>query len=979
MRPALRLATSNAFRRRSHTLLLVGAVGLSAALISGVSAALHSLNASIGERTRETLGTADLRIQPTGAGQTLDEALLAEVRQWPEVRLATARLDATIPTLAVEKPVLAAARGGAFRARTEILASTALAHGVDPELEPAFRPIRLLAGRQVAAPGEIVVDALLAQRLSWQWQQDPDRRYGFGVAQRRAVLEQLRPLEVPPRVEGRARAERLNARQGVRVGDELSVVARAIPLGGPADLAGVLLGPLRSVHLVRLFGGAEGIANLTTLAADPRARRAQAAMLRDPATVRVVGVAEQPPLGGRPQAYLELATLQEVADLPGRVSGIDIILHEGHAPQQVAASRQEALGRRLIIQTTERITSGLETNLRGSQLGFVLASMLAFLSAAFIIMTGMTTDVAQRRRELAILRCVGASRGQVARAQLAHGAMVGGAGAVAGAPLGLAVAWAIAESFPEQLPGGLAVSRWGVALAAGGALLAGVAGAAAPAWQAAQTAPLRAMTRRAQPARARGVVLTAAAGIVLAAVHLAIAFFTPDAQVAFWLYATFGLPALFAGWFLLGVPMTALAARSVAPGLSRVLRLPRGVLGRTLSGLPYRYGFTAGALMTGLALLTAIWTNGNAILRDWIDAMEFPDAFVSGFPLREGAREALEALAFVENSAAITREVVRVGGEAQLGVRGLQRYDTSFLGFEPEPFFEMTELTWVQGSQESALPRLLEAPDPDGEINGAILVAREFLTARGKGVGDTFTIEHLGREYTFEIVGVVTSPGLDIASRFFNIGEEYAQQAVHAVFGNMRIVRELLGSDRTHIIQIDLAADVDDGEAIEVIRQRLAPYGLLDAGSGRQIKRRIAEFATGTLMVFSAVAVVALLVACFGVANLIVAGIELRRHEFGVLRAVGAGRLLLVRLVLAEAAVVAIVAAVLGTAMGLQAALGGRRMYELLLGIEFELRPPLLPISLGWVVLIALALLAAGPAAARLNRRTARELLQVGA
>jgi hypothetical protein len=173
-------------------------------------------------------------------------------------------------------------------------------------------------------------------------------------------------------------------------------------------------------------------------------------------------------------------------------------------------------------------------------------------------------------------------------------------------------------------------------------------------------------------------------------------------------------------------------------------------------------------------------------------------------------------------------------------------------------------------------------------------------------------------------VGVVTSPGLELASKFFNIGEEYIDQSIHAVFGSRADMVEKFGNDNIQLIQISMADGTDDAAAMREIKAALFGYGMLDAGSGGRIKKEIEIFIRGSLVVFSAVAVASMLVACFGVANLIVASIETRRFEFGVLRAVGAQRGLLTRLVLAEAVVIGLTASIAGTLMGIQGAWAGQ-------------------------------------------------------
>lgn len=970
MRPAWRLAINSAWARRSRSLLLLGAVVLSAALISAVATSLNSLNAAISARTQATVGVGDVSIEPSGSGSDLDGALLDRARAWAGVVHAVPRLESNLATLALRHEAYVPGPDGTFTLKSLVLsASGAAANGIDPALEPLVRPLRLLAGRMPESPDEIVVDALLADRLSVSAALTPEEEEGFDVVSPRVVRGRLKAPEPLTGPVTPAQAEKFNRRQGVRLGDRLSLVPDA---KGVLQMLSILPRlPQGPNFLVSLMADARpfssGFQEVMLRASNPARLVQQIGRLRAPRSLVVVGVAEQPPLGARPQAYLTLEGLRLLTGEGNRLSRIDLVTDEGTDPGALADARREELGPGVVIQTTEKITSSLKQNIKSSQLGFLLASVLAFLSASFIIMTGLTTDVAQRQRELAVVRCVGGSRAQLAGAQLLTGLMLGGLGALVGLPLGIGVAALLAWLRPENLPVGVVVPIEGVVLTLGGCLVAGLAGAAFPAVRAANQSPIEALRSRAHAPSRRALVIALACGLAGVLLHLSIIVFVRDGQRVFWAYVTLGLPGMFVGYFLLSVPVMLVVARLASPALSRLLGLPRSLLQRGVRGTPYRYGFTAGAMMTGLALMVAIWTNGGAVLRDWIGRIEFPDAFVSGLPLAPGAENALRMLPEVERTCAITREFVDVDESAALGVRGLQRYATSFIAFDPDSFFDITTLTWVQGSREIAQPKL--------EAGGAVLIAREFHTARGLGVGDTFVCSRHGTRHEFEIVGVVTSPGLDIASRFFNIGEEYTHQAVHSVFGTQRDLRERFASDQVHIIQVDFRDDVDDARAMRAVRSALMPFGLLDAGSGRQIKDRIRTFARGTLLIFTSVAVIAMLVASFGVANLIAAAVEMRRFEFGVLRAIGARRGMLTRLVIGEAMLIALVAGLVGTVMGLQGALGGRRLYEALLGIQFEIEPPAQPIAIGWVFVAVLTILAAAPGAARINRRTPRDLL----
>ncbi len=446
--------------------------------------------------------------------------------------------------------------------------------------------------------------------------------------------------------------------------------------------------------------------------------------------------------------------------------------------------------------------------------------------------------------------------------------------------------------------------------------------------------------------------------------HLGLFTLISEGDVVFWGYVTVGLPGLMLGYFLLGTPALLLVVRFAGPGLRRLLALPPGLLENTIRATPYRFGFTAGALMAGLALMVAIWTQGGAAMRDWISNIRFPDAFVTGLAIQPEARQKLDALPFVTRTSPVGMYGVEI---EDFGIKRVTRLKTFFVGFEPRSFFEMSGLTWVQGDPETAATAI--------ERGGAVIVSREFLAAKGKGVGGTFTCWDGETEHSFDIVGVVASPGLEMIGDMYDVGAGFADQRIHAVFGGMKDLKEKFNSEAIRMIQLDLAPDADEAESLARIREELFPYGVLMAGSGREIKNELLRFVNTALYVSSMVAVFAMTVCCFGVANLIIAGVQARRFEFGVLRAVGAQPGLLTRLVLGEAALIALTACLLGTLMGVQGAFGGTRLNHLLWGIEVVAKPPPGPIAVGWGAIFALSILAAAPAIISLGRARPRELL----
>ena len=686
-----------------------------------------------------------------------------------------------------------------------------------------------------------------------------------------------------------------------------------------------------------------------------------------PETLTVVGITRRAPFAAlaRPPAVLDRATLGAILGEPGRVRSVDIILEPATDPFTFTEAHADDLPPGLLLQPTERITSGIDQNMRAQSIGLLVVSMIGFLAAAFIILTGLTTNVSQRQRELAVVRSIGGSRGQVAGAQVLAGAIIGGLGAAVGLPLGIGVAFLGVTVFREHLQSGLVVPPIGVSAAAAGAIGSGVLGALWPAILASRVSPLDAMAARARPRTLRPVLSAGAVGVALALTEFALLAASDNGDRSFWTYILGGIQSLFIGYFLLGAAVVIVLARLLGPLLARLIRVPSALIAETFVVAPFRYGMTAASLMVGLAMMIVIWTAGGAVVNQWFGAVEFPDAFVYGWlGLKPEDRARIDALPFVRRTNAVA--IVEADDHGVFGVTGMQNLGATFVAFEPEPFFATTRIRWIEGDEASARARL--------EAGGAVLVAQEFHVARGLGVGDSITLGIAGTDVTFEIAGVIASPGLEIASRYFDIGRMYRNQAVSAVFGTRDDLMRLFGVDDIQLIQIDLVDGIDDADAIRRLRRAFAGTSV-SVGSGRDIKATIETIATGSFLVMSSVAVAAILIACLGVGNIIVAGIEARAFEFGVLRAVGAEGRLLARLVLIEALVMGLAGCLLGTALGVQAAWSELRLYRQIAGLDLALRPPIGPIAAGWAIVMTLALAAAITPALRLGRRPPRELL----
>ena len=691
-----------------------------------------------------------------------------------------------------------------------------------------------------------------------------------------------------------------------------------------------------------------------------------------PLEVAVVGIYKRPVLGAlqRPLVEIDLPTLADATRREGRLTAIAIALDEGVDAEIFAAARAETLVDPMLCEPAERVRTGLDKQVATSELSVLIATVIAFLSCAAIVATGMTTAVLDELREMGIARAIGASRRQLFGAQLVVGGAIGSIGGLIGIPLGLGLVSILAAIYAEFIPAGPAFEPRGALLAFAGAALSGILGGLFPAIRAARISPLEAIAIRARPPRAALVWLAALAGLAGIGVW-GLGLIPESRDTRFWIYVLATLPILHIAWFLLSVPITVVVGRLASPLLERVLGLPRGLLAGSVARMPWRLGCTAGALMVAVSILVSTRSNGDAIIRDLRERVRFADGFVfstSGLSPEEQSR--IGGLEGVDAALPIGYLPLKVAGEQVFGVEGLGPSNVVCVGFEPKPFLEMNRLDWIEGSPETAIPRL--------EQGDAILVAPEFLIARGLGVGSTLRLGSGKHEADFEIVGVVTAAGLDIATQTFGMRQIYMEQAVSCVFMSFDAVAEHFDTREAYIMQLKLAAGLDeDGE--EALGRAVAdavPGAVFS--SGRAIRGFVDEIGGTILAVTGTVALAALVLAAIGVGSVVAAGISARTREFGVLRSIGGSTRVLVALVLGETVVLALASLVSGTALGLQLAWMGVALYRDFAGLRLAWVVPFGPLAVGAAIVVAVALLAAMPAVIRLARKPARALLASG-
>lgn len=879
------LAINSLAGRPGRSALLALAIATATALVVAVAAMTGTIQASLRMVVAQTTGLADLRVKHRFNGR-IDPAVVSRVNAWPEV-------DAVSPLLEA-----AATLHSPFTSRTVEV----IVQGRDPHMGERFHPTRLLMGRTVRYPNEIVMDDGVAARL------------------------------------------------GLAVGDMIEIT------GSPnAPVAG-------SIADLMLGNPTKGL--LGALAGTNRKG--------DTLRFEIVGLVDRPRLRilQRPTVVVTLDQAQILARAQGKVDSIDVLLKPRYEPTDVETKHRADLGNNLEFRSTAGGAAGARKAIAGSRVILLLISLLVFLSAGFIIMTSMTASVIERMKELAVLRCIGAGRGTIATSQLLSGALLATIAALVGAPIGLGLSYLLYRHYASSLIAGFSPDWLGVAGAIGASSLAGLAGGVYPAIRASRVRPLQALASRAVRPTTRGIVLCMLVGLACASVQPIVLSLPLDTDTALWAYLYAGMPLTFIGYFLVSVPVFFVLAKLAAPVISRVFVIPDTLLGESAAATPYRHGLTAGALMVALAMLVGIWTGGRSVMGEWFESIRMPDGFLARMgtqaliPITDSEWDAINSVKGVRLACPTAAFPVKMRGNA-IGTQTTNAGFTLFVSFDPDSFLEMTSLTWVQGDPDTALPKL--------KRGGAVLVSREFLVARKIGLGSTLTLETADGPRDFEVAGVIASPGLDVAVQYFGINRYYSQASVSSVFGSRADAAKYFeaGDARTMIL-MSFDNDVPDKDIMKAL-SKAVPGSV--SSSARQIRAGMKQWSNRFMAVASTLATGALLVASFGVGNLIVAGVIARRHEFGVLRAIGAQRWLPARLTFGEVTLMALAACVCGTTLGIHLALISRVFHGRILGLSYAVRIPWDVVALGSAEVIALALLAAIPAAWRLARAQPRAML----
>jgi putative ABC transport system permease protein len=549
----------------------------------------------------------------------------------------------------------------------------------------------------------------------------------------------------------------------------------------------------------------------------------------------------------------------------------------------VLPSTAEAVtGATLADETATTLATGL---------GFFTTFLLAFAAislfvGSFIIVNTFSMLVAQRTRELALLRAIGASRGQVLRLVLGEAVVVGIVGSGLGVGLGLLIAagamWIIRTFVSADIDSGLPLNVATVVWSLLVGTFVTVAAATLPARRAARTAPVTAMNATSSIA-ARGLRLRGTIGATLlasGALLLAISVTRTDPP---WTAAGIG-----AGLAVIGMVVAApLATRPVV----RVIAWPFVALGGVVGKLarenslrvPRRTANTASALMIGLALiagLSVLAQSVKASVADGVSRELTSDFILSGAAIPPTIGPATAALTDVRSAAAISRIGVKIGD------------------------FSTSASAATAGAVADNVVVTMRSGRLDALTGDTVLVDTSTATAQGWQVGTELDAA----------VGTLTSRTLTIGGVF----EDSQAFGSHLIVDRSLYLQAVPAGQRTDATVYVKAATGADLAALRAeLVATVKPYLVVSVQDRTEFIAATGSAINALLNLLYVLLLFSVIVAILGIINTLALSVFERTREIGLLRAIGLRRQQLSAMITIEAIATAVFGAVLGTVLGL--------------------------------------------------------------
>lgn len=614
----------------------------------------------------------------------------------------------------------------------------------------------------------------------------------------------------------------------------------------------------------------------------------------------VVGLLANTPNGAAPEVMVSLEDAQAAFNQPGLINTVEVALKPGADRDAARTAILNAVGSGYQLNTTGSASGAFATAQAGFAI-FDVFGLLALFLGAFLIFNTFRTIIVERRRDLGMLRAIGATRQQITSMILIESLVQGVLGTLIGLVAGYLLSSgmaAIMGKIASQFFKGTLILTPTISLTAligpvvlglGTVLLAGYL----PARAASHTSPLEAL----RPSTVESVKRTARWSLIGGIVFmlLGVVMLASGARGA-----AGGAVMFLVGIMLMAPGLVIPASRLFGPFLT-LLYAREGDLARgNLARQPGRAAITGGTLMIGLAtlILMAALVDGVAGMFTSISDRTFTNDIIlvpqsigiynSVIGADSSLADRLKALPDVQ-----TVGTLRYAAATSMG-QGIQ-----VMGIDPVAYPQVSTLTFMEGNPEEALAAL-------GTGRSAIMTSIGLSTL-GLKVGDDMVVQTAEGDQTYHIVGA--------ANDLFSVKLTL-----------MFISQDNLAADfhKTEdiMLMLNLKPGADKNTALAQVEDISKDYPQFTAHLTGEYRDFMVQTTNSVLWLFYFVALLILIPAALGLLNTLTINVLERTREIGVVRAVGGSRSQVRRMVTAEALLLGIFGSALGVLAGVAMSYG---------------------------------------------------------
>lgn len=611
--------------------------------------------------------------------------------------------------------------------------------------------------------------------------------------------------------------------------------------------------------------------------------------------------------------FLSLDSAQALFDTNG-VTRVDLRAAPGVSVEELMGQLDVTIQTQpYLLSRTEDLADSLRAETADFRVALLLVAAVVLFAGAFLIFNTLSMTVAERGREVGLLRAAGTTRSQVMSFVLLQAFVLGIAGSILGVVCGigmavLILAWVGSSGSITLAAPSLSAGSIGMTLLIGVAIT--LAASLEPAWRAGRIPPVEALRRDpsgavAGAARLRWLVLVFG---VLALAALAVwpragggnsATESPTAGSSSGMWG----PLLVYGLLLLTVLLVPLLLGPLlrVAGLPfRIFRIEERLARSSLARDRSRTTLTVGALVVGLTMVVALGTAaqnvrkiGSAWLSETIPGSELLTSIrpiLTTDPIKDelAAIRGVKSISEIGIFGAPYVSTTQVDGRSHTSV--VRQQAAAIVGRD---YLADGRLVFVSGDRTSALGAL--------DSGGSVIVPESLADAAGIHVGDTVEFATGPSLTDLRVVGIVAHSIPSEAQEAILVGWSDATSQFGVTGADFYAVRFLPGGEVDGRAALDSAA---------------SSYALQPSDLDR-VTGTVGDALDRIFRLLDALALIAVLVAGLGMVNTFSMSVLDRGREIGVLRATGMTSRQVWGMVVIEAGILGAVGALVGAASGL--------------------------------------------------------------